>query len=217
MGIFFLNMILWIIIFLCGLSASLVFIFKNPVHSVLSLILTFFLGSILILINDNDFVSMILITVYVGAVAVLFLFIVMMIDFDKLKNNKITIRDFLIAILSLGFIYLFLFGSFLKEIKLNDFEKINFSVQESILSLSENQMSSYKLIKIGANMYNTENVFAIFVVSLILLTAIIGVICMSLREKSDLKKQNSIKQNLRMKDETLKILDVEFRKGVDDN
>lgn len=217
MGIFFLNMILWIIIFLCGLSASLVFIFKNTVHSVLSLILTFFLGSILILINDNDFVSMILITVYVGAVAVLFLFIVMMIDFDKLKNNKITIRDFLIAILSLGFIYLFLFGSFLKEIKLNDFEKINFSIQESILSLSENQMSSYKLIKIGANMYNTENVFAIFVVSLILLTAIIGVICMSLREKSDLKKQNSIKQNLRMKDETLKILDVEFRKGVDDN
>ena len=76
------------------LSSLMVITSKNPVHSVLFLILTFFNGAGLFIILHAEFLAMILIIVYVGAVAVLFLFVVMMLDF-KISLDKNNILQYL--------------------------------------------------------------------------------------------------------------------------
>jgi NADH-quinone oxidoreductase subunit J len=216
MNILFLNLIIWILIFLSGLSAMFVFINKNPVHSVLSLISAFFFSSILILINDSEFLSMIIITVYVGAVAVLFLFIVMMIDIDHLKNDKFKLSIILPYSIMCALLFMIIFSIFNSEIKNNDFNKINFSIINSFLTIEENNLSSKRIFDIANIIYNTEHVFSLIIISFILLASVISVICMSLKEKSGLKKQNSINQNMRNKSDTLEIKKVNFNSGVDD-
>jgi NADH-quinone oxidoreductase subunit J len=216
MTIFFLNVFIWLTILLCGLSGFGVFLKRNPVHSVLCLISAFFSGGILILINNSEFLSMILITVYVGAVAVLFLFVVMMIDIDHLKKNINKKSELFVGFLVAGGFFFILFNSFAKELKSQDYKKLQKAVDLSVESLSPNSLAGEKILKFTNIIYNSEHCISLIVVSLILLVAIIGVISLSLREKTGLKKQDSILQNMRKKEDTLEIKKVVSGEGVSD-
>lgn len=212
----FFNIILWILFFLCGISGLGVFLKQNPVHSVLFLILAFFSGALLVLINNGEFLSMIIITVYVGAVAVLFLFVVMMIDLDHLKKNiNKKIEIFLALIFGTGFFLVF-FKSFHSEITSDNFLKIRKSIEMSLESFEKNSLSERKISKLAETIYGGHHLPSLITVSLVLLVAIIGVIILTLREKTGLKKQNPIAQNMRTKEETLEIKKVALREGVND-
>jgi NADH-quinone oxidoreductase subunit J len=216
MQVNFFNIILWILFFLSGISGLGVLLKQNPVHSVLCLILAFFSGSLLVLINNGEFLSMIIITVYVGAVAVLFLFVVMMVDMDHLKKNiNKKIEIFLALIFGIGFFLVF-FKSFHSEITGNEFNKIRKSIEMSLESFEKNQFAQGKISRLAEIIYDTNHIFSLITVSFVLFTAIIGVIVLSLREKTGLKKQNPISQNMRKKEETLEIKKVSFGVGVND-
>jgi len=100
-------------IFVC-ITGLFVFLTKNPVHSVLFLILTFFNSSGILLLLNAEFLALIFVIVYVGAIAVLFLFVVMMLNIKISSTNNISYTPFafLLSVLLIIQIFLFLEKSF---------------------------------------------------------------------------------------------------------
>ena len=159
---------------------------KNPVHSVLFLILSFVNASGLFILLGAEFLAMILVVVYVGAVAVLFLFVVMMLDinFIKLREGFLQYLPFgallgIVLIIELGI--LFLTKSF------SQMNLVEYS-QNPIITESENT----KLL--GSVLY-TKYFFLFQLSGIILLVAMIGSITLTLRQRNKSKKQNINNQN----------------------
>ena len=172
------NLFFLIVSTLLVISSTLVVISKNTVFSVLFLIFSFFNAAIIFLISDAEFLAMTLIIVYVGAVAVLFLFVVMMINinFTKLKEGFLKYLPFGLL---LSFIFLteltFIFSDFVIDLKE---PKIN--IENLFVSGNSNTKS------LGLYMY-TEY-FIIFQMSAyILLVAMIGAIVLAYEKKKKLK------------------------------
>ena len=172
--------------FIAVLSALMVISARNPVHSVLFLILSFVNASGLFVLLGAEFLAMILVVVYVGAVAVLFLFVVMMLDinFVKLREGFLQYLPFgallgIVLIVELGI--LFLSKSFSKN-----------PLTEFITSPQINEIENTKLI--GRVLYT--GFFYLFQISgLILLVAMIGSITLTLRDRGQVKRQNITSQN----------------------
>ena len=168
------------------LSALMVISAKNPVHSVLFLILSFVNASGLFVLLGAEFLAMILVVVYVGAVAVLFLFVVMMLDinFVKLREGFLQYLPFgallgIVLIIELGI--LFLTRSFSEN-----------SLSKFVESPVMNEIENTKLI--GQVLYT--NYFYLFQISgLILLVAMVGSITLTLRDRGQVKRQNISQQN----------------------
>ncbi|RYE12201.1 MAG: NADH-quinone oxidoreductase subunit J [Rickettsiales bacterium] len=159
-------------------SSIFVVIVRNPVHSILCLILTFFSSAGLFLLIGAEFISMVLVIVYVGAVAVLFLFVVMMlnVNFDKLKND---IKKYNIVIVPIIFILII------------DFYLI---FEKSIIKLDTKQFKNqYVKINntdmIGEILY-TKYAIPLQIAGLILLVAMISSIVLTLRSRIGVKKQD---------------------------
>ena len=168
------------------LSALMVISAKNPVHSVLFLILSFVNAAGLFVLLGAEFLAMILIVVYVGAVAVLFLFVVMMLDinFIKLREGFLQYLPFgallgIVLVIELGILYLTDTSSI-----------INSSL--SSLEPSINELENTKMI--GQILY-TKYFYLFQICGIILLVAMIGSITLTLREKEGVKKQNINEQN----------------------
>ena len=168
------------------LSALMVISSKNPVHSVLFLILSFVNAAGLFVLLGAEFLAMILVVVYVGAVAVLFLFVVMMLDinFIKLREGFLQYLPFgallgIVLIVELGI--LFLTKNFSK-LSLVDYSKI------PLITEIENT----KLL--GSVLY-TKYFFLFQLSGLILLVAMIGSITLTLRQRVRSKKQKISNQN----------------------
>ena len=168
------------------LSALMVISAKNPVHSVLFLILSFVNAAGLFVLLGAEFLAMILVVVYVGAVAVLFLFVVMMLDinFIKLREGFLQYLPFgallgIVLVVELGILYL-----------TDTSSKINSSL--SSLEPSINELENTKMI--GQILY-TKYFFLFQICGIILLVAMIGSITLTLREKEGVKKQNINEQN----------------------
>ena len=168
------------------LSALMVISAKNPVHSVLFLILSFVNAAGLFVLLGAEFLAMILVVVYVGAVAVLFLFVVMMLDinFIKLREGFLQYLPFgallgIVLVIELGILYL-------TDTSLN----INSSL--SSLESSINELENTKMI--GQILY-TKYFYLFQICGIILLVAMIGSITLTLREKEGVKKQNINEQN----------------------
>lgn len=212
----FINFLIWIILALVSFAGLGVFFKKNPVHTVLFLIFCFFGGSIMLLINNAEFLAFFILTVYVGAVAVLFLFVVMMIDLDHLESIKNTLPEKTLTLILGSLLFFCIFDSFNREIKINHHLTIQKTIQQSLQSTEKNDLSQNKINQIGHFMYDTEYNFALIIVALILMLAIIGVITLTIREKTGLKKQNSFNQIMRSRNETLEIKKVTFGQGVSD-
>ena len=168
------------------LSALMVISARNPVHSVLFLILSFVNASGLFGLLGAEFLAMILVVVYVGAVAVLFLFVVMMLDinFVKLREGFLQYLPFgallgIVLIIELGI--LFLTRSFSEN-----------SLSKFVESPEINEIENTKLI--GQVLY-TDYFYLFQISGLILLVAMVGSITLTLRDRGQVKRQNISQQN----------------------
>ena len=167
------------------LSALIVITAKNPVHSVLFLIMSFINAAILFVLLGAEFLAMILIVVYVGAVAVLFLFVVMMLDINFIKFREGFLKYFPLGAL-LGLVLLAeLIMVFLSKKMLSStlVEYTNFPVFSSIGNTKD----------LGAVLY-TQYFYLFQISGIILLVAMIGSITLTLRQRKDVKKQNIYSQ-----------------------
>jgi NADH-quinone oxidoreductase subunit J len=189
-------------------SAFMVIASRNPVHSVLFLIVTFFNSAGLFLLVGAEFLAMILVVVYVGAVAVLFLFVVMMLDIDFAELRQ-------------GFLQYMPVGALIGLILLAELIMVvstGVVSAEGVASVANvpippvGEISNTKAI--GLVLY-TDYVFYFQMAGLILLVAMIGAIVLTLREaRPGLKKQNPGQQSARTRDEAVEIKTVKPGQGL---
>ena len=163
------------------ISGVLVVSARNPVHSVLFLILTFFSAAGLFVLLGAEFLAMLLVVVYVGAVAVLFLFVVMMLDVDF-----VALRQGFAQYLPIGGVVALILA----------FEMVSVAVVVANEGLAgknpapdANAGQVSNTVAIGRVLY-TDYVFFFQAAGLVLLVAMIGAIVLTLRHKSGVKRQN---------------------------
>ena len=170
-------------------SSLLVITSKNPIHSVLFLILVFFNTSILFLFSNAEFLAMVVLIVYIGAVAVLFLFVIMMLDINISKLRQ-TFLNYLPIGLLVGFIIL------LELIYVVSQSKLNFT---ETISTNNNNISNQMLdnTKTIGNILYTDYFLLFQISGIILLVAMIGAIFLTIRKREGAKKQNIYKQILK--------------------
>jgi len=185
-------------------SAAIVITAKNPVHSVLFLILAFFNAAALFLIAGAEFLAMILVIVYVGAVAVLFLFVVMMLDVDfaELRGGFQRYAPVGAAVGAVLFIELALvLGGW------------RFGPDAGAMRLSSAPGDLENTRALGRLIY-TDYIFLFQAAGLILMVAMIGAIVLTHRDRGTARRQNIARQNARAVSDTLEILAVAPRTGV---
>jgi NADH-quinone oxidoreductase subunit J len=187
-------------------SAFMVIASRNPVHSVFFLILAFFNAAGLFMLVGAEFLALILIVVYVGAVAVLFLFVVMMLDVDfvELRQGFLQYLPFgsLIAIIFFIEITLVLVSSF-----------SGFELSQNILARAPVDGELSNIEQIGAVLY-TDYVFYFQLAGLVLLVAMIGAIVLTLRHKSGIKRQNIGEQVSRKPEDCIEVVSVPSGRGL---
>jgi NADH-quinone oxidoreductase subunit J len=185
-------------------SAALVVTSRNPVHSVLFLILAFFNAAALFLIAGAEFLAMILVIVYVGAVAVLFLFVVMMLDVDfaELRGG---FQRYAPVGATIGAVLFFELLSVLLGWE--------FSPGSSVIRLSTIPAHVQNTRAIGQVLY-TDYFFLFQLSGLILLVAMIGAIVLTHRDRSVARRQNITAQQNRLVGDTLEILTPRSGAGV---
>ena len=183
-------------------SALAVIVAKNPVHSVLWLILTFFTAAGLFVLIGAEFLAMLLVVVYVGAVAVLFLFVVMMLDVDFVELKQGTLRYWPFAAL-IGL-------AFIAEIALASFAR---GGERSASTFDASPGAETNTEAIGQVMY-TEYFLLFQLSGLILLVAMIGAIVLTLRERPGVKRQNIAKQTSRRREDAIEKVAVEPGRGI---
>ena len=185
-------------------SALMVISVRNPVHSVLFLILAFFNAAGLFLLIGAEFLAMILVIVYVGAVAVLFLFVIMMMDID-------------IASLRQGFLkYLPVGGT----VALILFAELMFAV---FMSLTRHVVPAGASYPVPAGVQNTQAIGNILytdyayifeVAGLILLVAMVGAIVLTHRERAGVRRQKISTQVNRDRGRTIEVVKVKSGQGA---
>jgi NADH-quinone oxidoreductase subunit J len=178
---------------------------KNPVHSVLFLILAFFNAAGLFILLGAEFLAMILVIVYVGAVAVLFLFVVMMLDIDFAELRSGFMRYLPIGAL-IGFILLaellLLFGSWV--------------IAPGVAGLNAAPLSAAAIRGAGAltntralgDLIYTRYIFVFQAAGLVLLVAMIGAIVLTLRRRVGVRRQRIPQQLARRRRQTVAIVKV---------
>ena len=188
------------------LAALMVTLSRNPVHSVLWLILTFLSAAGLMVLLGAEFVAMLLIIVYVGAVAVLFLFVVMMLDVDfaELKGEMVKYMPLgllvaVVVLIQLGFG----FGAWVTA--------------EGAMGLHQAAIPDPAQVEntraLGLLMYD-KYLYLFQLSGLILLVAMIGAIVLTLRHRKDIKRQNVLAQMWRDPAKALEMVDVKPGQGL---
>ncbi len=190
----------------CIASAFMVIAAKNPVHSVLFLILAFVNASGLFVLMGAEFLAMILIIVYVGAVAVLFLFVVMMLDVDfaELRQGYLQYLPVGALIGAIFFFELFLVvGAW----------AIGPNVAQTITAPIPSIANTTNTEALGQVLY-TRYVYFFQAAGVVLLVAMIGAIVLTLRHKPYVKRQNIADQVARTKATAIEIVKVKPGQGL---
>ena len=189
------------------LSAFMVISARNPVHSVLFLILSFVNASGLFVLLGAEFLAMILVVVYVGAVAVLFLFVVMMLNVAQQKNQWFEASSGyshmpigLIIGIVIFFELIIVVGGWKHKPELST----------KIINIDPNITNTHSI----GNVLYTEYIHLFQLSGMILLVAMIGAIVLTFRKRSGIKRQSYIRQISREKLEGVSLVDVEKNKGV---
>ena len=198
----------YIFSFIAIVSAIMLTVSKNTVHSVFFLILDFISISCLFIMIGAEFLGMIMLIVYVGAVAVLFLFVVMMLNVAQQKNEWFGARKSnshipigLLVSLIIFFELIIVIGGW----------KYKTNVQDSIsLNISSELSNTHSL----GNVIYTDYILLFQLSGMILLVAMIGAIVLTFRHRSGLKRQSYIKQISRDRAEGVELVEVESNKGV---
>ena len=189
---------------ICVGAAFMVIAVKNPVHAVLFLILAFFNAAGLFVLLGAEFLAMILVVVYVGAVLVLFLFVVMMLDVD-------------FAALRAGFIKYLPVGAIIGLLLLVELVLIvgawvaspDLAVQAPTPPIADIGNTE----AIGLILY-TRYVYLFEAAGLILLVAMIGAIVLTLQHKRNVRRQSVAKQVARTREESVELAEVESGRGL---
>jgi len=190
------------------ISAVMVTASKNTVHSVFFLILDFISISCLFIMIGAEFLGMIMLIVYVGAVAVLFLFVVMMLNVAQQKNqwfaSKSSSRHIPIGLIISTIIFFELI------IVVGGWKYKPDLVSPSETLLSNNMSNTHSL---GQVLY-TDYIHIFQISGMILLIAMIGAIVLTYRQREGVKKQSYVKQISRERSEGVEVLEVASNKGV---
>jgi NADH-quinone oxidoreductase subunit J len=188
----------------CVASAFMVIAAKNPVHSVLYLILAFVNASGLFVLMGAEFLAMILIVVYVGAVAVLFLFVVMMLDVDFAELRQGALQYLPIGVL-VGMVFLaellLVAGGWV----------IAPGMPQSISAPTPTTITNTEAL--GRVLY-TQYVYYFQAAGVVLLVAMVGAIVLTLRHKPNVKRQNISDQVARTKETAIDIVQVRPGQGI---
>ena len=189
-------------------SAIMVTVSKNTVHSVFFLILDFISISCLFIMIGAEFLGMIMLIVYVGAVAVLFLFVVMMLNVAQQKNQWFAsaasskhIPVGLIISTIIFFELIIVIGGWKYKPEIFD---VNNSLKVSDLSNTHS---------LGQVLY-TDYIHIFQISGMILLVAMVGAIVLTFRQRSNVKRQSYLKQISRERAEGVSIVEVASNKGV---
>ena len=190
------------------ISAIMVTVSKNTVHSVFFLILDFISISCLFILIGAEFLGMIMLIVYVGAVAVLFLFVVMMLNVAQQKNQWFISEDNsghipvgLIISTIIFFELIIVIGGW--KYKPDLFNSNNLNTTSEISNTHS----------LGQVLY-TDYIHVFQISGMILLIAMIGAIVLTFRQREGVKKQSYIKQISRERSEGVEVLEVPSNKGV---
>ena len=190
----------------CVASAVMVIVSRNPVHSVLYLILAFVNASGLFILMGAEFLGMMLIVVYVGAVAVLFLFVIMMLDVDFVE-----LREGFMQYLPVGLV---IGGIFVFELLLVvGGWAINPSVTKTITAAIPTNVSNTEAL--GLVLY-TKYIHYFQIAGMVLLVAMIGAIVLTLRHKVKVKRQDINAQNARTPELAMAVRQVASGQGLQD-
>src|SRR5690242_12548203 len=185
-------------------SAFMVIASRNPVHSVLFLILVFFNAAGLFVLLGAEFLAMILVVVYVGAVAVLFLFVVMMLDIDfaELKRGA---QQYVLVGAGVGIVLLLeLMGS-------ASLWKFSVASPGALAYPTPGGVSNTEAL--GRILY-TDYIYYSQIAGLVLFVAIIGAIVLTLRHRPGVRRQNIGRQNARVMSEAMTVVDVKPGQGA---
>ena len=192
--------------FITVASGVMVISARNPVHSVLFLILAFFNSAALFILLGAEFLAMILVVVYVGAVAVLFLFVVMMLDINFVEMRQ-------------GFLQYLPLGALIGLILLIELALVagTWVISPEAVSAAAVPIPPLEVTHntqaIGNVLY-TKYVYLFETAGLILLVAMIGSIVLTLRRREGVRKQSIARQVTRKRDEAIEVKDVPSRSGV---
>ena len=194
--------------FIAIVSAIMLTVSKNTVHSVFFLILDFISVSCLFIMIGAEFLGMMMLIIYVGAVAVLFLFVVMMLNVAQQTNewfvsteNSSHIPVGLLISLIIFFELIIVIGGWKFKPDL---------VTSMSLSIDQNSTNTHL---IGSVLY-TDYIHIFQLSGMILLVAMIGAIVLTFRQRSGLKRQSYFSQISREKSDGVQLVDVESNKGV---
>ena len=189
-------------------SAIMVTASKNTVHSVFFLILDFISISCLFIMIGAEFLGMIMLIVYVGAVAVLFLFVVMMLNVAQQKNQwfagQATSKHIPVGLI----ISTLIFFEIIIVIGGWKYKPEIFDINNSLASTSVSNTHS-----LGQVLY-TDYIHVFQISGMILLVAMVGAIVLTFRQRSGVKKQSYIKQISRERAAGVEVLEVQSNKGV---
>ena len=194
--------------FVAVFSSIMVIASRNTVHSVFFLILDFISISCLFIMIGAEFLGMMMLIVYVGAVAVLFLFIVMMLNVTQQKNQWFSSKGSsthipvgLLVSVVIFFELIIVIGGW----------KYKPNVKNTLsLEISSETTNTHS---IGSVLY-TDYIHVFQLSGMILLVAMIGAIVLTFRQRSGLKRQSYFKQISRERSDSVKLTDVESKKGV---
>ncbi|NUY39211.1 NADH-quinone oxidoreductase subunit J [Wolbachia endosymbiont of Litomosoides brasiliensis] len=180
------------------LSAICVISVRNPVHAVLFLIFTFVSSTVLFILLGAEFIAMMILIVYTGAVAVLFLFVVMMLDIDYIRLRQGFAKHFTFsAILCVAFFLI-----------------ISFVIRSSALNIGNVINYNANNVKAIGNLLYTDYMYAFHLSGILLLIAIVGTIALTLQDKKKgIKRQNVFKQLTQSS--SVKLVKAKFGKGVE--
>ncbi|WP_333793596.1 NADH-quinone oxidoreductase subunit J [Hyphomicrobium sp.] len=185
-------------------AGTLVIVAKNPVHAVLFLILTFFNAAGLFILLGAEFLAMLLVIVYVGAVAVLFLFVVMMLDVDFAALRAGFIRNAPVGLLVGGVVLAELVALFVAH-------GVGPAAPETLASPIPPGITNTEAL--GQVLY-TKYVFFFQAAGLVLLVAMIGAIVLTLRHKTGVKRQSVAEQVARGPETAVEMVKVASGESV---
>ena len=189
------TIIFYVFAFSTVVSATAVVTVRNPVHAALFLVLTFFTSAIIWMTLEAEFLAISLVLVYVGAVMVLFLFVVMMLDI-----NIARLREGFVKYLPLGIVVALIMLGLMLNVVTSDI----FSSTAMLEPIAKG--ADYSNTKALGSVLYTEHVFAFELAAVILLVAIVAAISLTMRKRTNTKYQNPSEQTKVRKADRLRIV-----------
>jgi len=186
------------------ISAFAVIAARNPVHSVLFLILTFFTSAGLFVLLGAEFLAMLLVVVYVGAVAVLFLFVVMMLDVDFAE-----LKQGFLSYMPIGALIAF---ALLAELAL--VASASTASNGAPIAIAPERTSEVTNAEAIGRVLYTDYLLVFQMAGLVLFVAMVGAIVLTLRHRAGVKKQDIAAQVGRRRSEAVELKDVRPGQGL---